>query len=247
MKKTRISATIFLITFLGVTLSTFASESAGSSAVDGAFLTLSLDVVHGHTAYRSFETTPRTRKTFSEICAKGKDVWVNNRKTSCVRSEVLDEGKGIEVDVAAAPPTSPESYFLVSAYPSTSMELRALSNDERLALTRSLENGDAGSPKTKITSSTLIRARAVSGGGRVYLFVATGQDREGNRLTHVFALTAGKARFLGELPDWPDKVVDLGRKGLVWAILNKSGDARVIQVLSLWPSIAPEMYAGEGG
>jgi hypothetical protein len=61
----------------------------------------------------------------------------------------------------------------------------------------------------------------------------------------VFSIADGQMAYAGKLPDWPEKLMNIGNTPQ--AIINLQGEARVIQVFSVWPRVEARMFAGEGG
>jgi hypothetical protein len=211
-----------------------ASDSDGDSGFDGAFLTLTGNVIHNHLALRSFKVTPSTRAAFVMACAHGKRIWINSRSAPCLSAEAKENDSAVQVEVSLDTDKSLSgSYYLVSVRSSAYASLRDLTEQERSALPH-------------ITTASLGHARAVNGRNRSLIFVPYGKDRDGNRLTYVFSVVDGQAAYVGKLPDWPEKLITIGHKDAPQVILNLKGDARVILVYSIWPRVAVEMFAGEG-
>jgi hypothetical protein len=223
-----------------------ASDSDGDSSYEGAFLTLSADIIHEHLAYRSFRVTQASRAAFVEACAHGKRIWVNGRSAPCLFAKVLDNGSAVQVEIPLDTMKFPfADYYLVSAKPVRYTAQRELNEQERRAIV-----GDAGAAAIRsagfpATTIDLGHAKAVNGKNLSLVFVSHGTDRDGNRLTYVFSVAAGQVTYAGKLPDWPEKLLDID--GVPQAIVNLQGDARIIEMFLIRPSVEAQMFAGEGG
>lgn len=220
-----------------------AADADGQSSFDGAFLSISSEIVHDHMALRSFAITPGTSMAFIDACARGKRIWINSQAIACLHAEAVENGSAVELEVAQdAIESAPVGYYLISTKPTRNAVLRALKELERNAMSEGAATVAAG---VHLTAAELGRAKAVDGKDRTLVFVAHGKDRDGNRPTYVFSIARGQAVYVGKLPDWPEKLTEIGRS--MQAIVNLHGDALVIQVFSLWPRVAGQMFAGEGG
>ena len=223
-----------------------AADSDGESTFDGAFLTISSDIVHDHLAFRSHQVTPSTRAAFVDACTHGKRIWINGRSTPCLTAETIENGVAVQVEVSQdIKISSSDTYFVVSTKPTANTLLRELNDQERGAM-----SGDAGaasiaSTGVHFTAADLAHAKAVNGKERSLVFLAHGKDRAGNRSTCVFSIAGGQIAYAGKLPDWPEKLMNIGNA--TQAIVNLHGEARVIQVFSTWPRVEAQMFAGEGG
>lgn len=238
------------VVFMALTMATsslmHASDSDGSSNLDGAFLTLSVDVIDGHLAFRSFSVTPSTRNAFVDACTHGKRIWLNGQSAPCVSANVVADSVVVQLEASkdADKALHIAGYCVVSARASSYAALRDTNDEERSAL-----QGYAASAASKptISATSLDHAKAVEGRGRSLVFVPYGKDRDGNRLTHVFSVSHGQVVYAGKLPDWPEKLIHIGHDDAPQVIVNREGDARVIQAFTIWPRVKPTMFAGEGG
>lgn len=234
---------------LGLMMSTcglHAADMDGDSGFDGAFLVLSGNIVHDHLVLRSFKVTPLTRAAFVEACAHGKQIWINGRSSPCLSAKAMENGSAIQVEVPQeAIKSSSDTYFLVSAKPAANAAWRELNELERGAMSADAGIAAAAAAGLHLTAAELGHARAVDGKDWSLVFVAHGKDRDGNRPTYVFSVADGKLAYAGKLPDWPEKLINIG--GVPQAIVNRQGEARVIQVFSTWPRVEAQMFAGEGG
>jgi hypothetical protein len=236
---------------LGLAIATFglhASESDGSSDFNGAFLTLYGDVDHGRVVFRSYQITPSTRDAFSKACTHGAQIWINGQHFSCLHSEMLKSSPAMQVEVSSDAEKSLSSrYYLVSVQQSTFATLRNLNERERSALQENVGTPEKGAASVHVTAASLSHAKATDGQNRSFVFIPYGKDKDGNRLTYVFAVSNGQSTYAGKLPDWPEKLVTIGRSDAPQAIINLGGNALVIQAYSIWPQVEVEMFVSEGG
>ncbi|MDF4004294.1 hypothetical protein P3W33_12915 [Luteibacter sp. PPL552] len=220
-----------------------AADADGRSSFEGAFLSISWDIVHDHMALRSFHVTPGTAAAFIDTCTHGKRIWVNGQAIACLHAELVENGSAVELETPQDAITyAPVGYYLVSANPTHGASLRALKEAESSAMREDAVNAAAG---THITAAELGRAKAVDGKDRTLVLVAHGKDRDGSRPTYVFSVVDGQATYADKLPDWPEQLIDIG--GVLQAIVNLHGEALSFQAFSLWPRVEAQMSAGEGG
>lgn len=223
-----------------------AADSDGESTFNGAFLTISGEIVHGHLALRSFKVTPATRVAFVDACTHGRRIWINSRSTPCLGAETIANGIAVQVEVSQdISLSSSATYFVVSAKPTANTSLRELNDHERGAVSGDPGTASIASTGAHFTAADLGHAKAVDGKDRSLVFVAHGKDRAGNRPTYVFSVANGQIAYAGKLPDWPEKLMNIGNAPQ--AIVNLHGEARVIEVFSTWPRVEAQMFAGEGG
>jgi hypothetical protein len=223
-----------------------AADSDGDSGFDGAFVTLSGDIVHDHLAFRSFKVTPATRAAFVEACTHGKRIWINGRSAPCLSAEAVENGSAVQLEVPQdASLSSSATYFVVSAQSAANTALRELNDQERDSMSGDVGTAAIVSTGVHFTEADLGHAKAVNGKERALVFVTHGKDRNGNRLTYVFSVAAGQVAYTGKLPDWPEKLMNIG--GALQAIVNLQGEARIVKVFSTWPHVQAQMFAGEGG
>lgn len=227
-----------------------ASDSDGSSNLDGAFLTLSAEFIQDHLAFRSFSVTPSTQKAFIEACTHGKRIWFNGHSTPCISAEVVADGVVVQGEMPRDTDRvlSGGDVYVVSVSPSRYATLRSMDEQERSALRGCAVTASAPSASMPVVSATSFdHAKAVDGQGRSMVFVPYDKDRNGNRLTHVFSVSNGQVVYVGKLPDWPERLIHIGHDGAPQVVVNRKGDARVIQTFTIWPRVEPTMFAGEGG
>ena len=223
-----------------------AADSDGDSTLEGAFVTLSSDIVHDHLAFRSFKVTQATRTAFVEACAHGKRIWINGRSVPCLSAEAMENGSAVQVEVPQdASMSSSATYYVVSAKPAASTAVRELNDQERGGMSGDASTAAIAATGVHFTETDLGHAKAVDGKERSLVFVAHGKDRNGNRPTYVFSMADGQMAYAGKLPDWPEKLMNIGNTPQ--AIIDLQGEARVIQVFSVWPRVEARMFAGEGG
>jgi hypothetical protein len=171
-----------------------AADSDGESSFEGAFLSISLNIVHDHMALRSFHVTPGTAAAFIDICTHSKRIWINNQAISCLHAELVENGAAVELEIPQDAITSaPAGYLLVSAKPTRGASLRALKEAESSAIQEDVINTAAG---IHVTAAELGRAKAVDSKNRSFVLVAHGKDRDGNRPTYVFAVADGQATYV---------------------------------------------------
>ncbi|MGN2248122.1 hypothetical protein ACFWZ3_15685 [Frateuria sp. GZRR35] len=219
-----------------------AADTDGESSFDGAFLSLSSDIVHDHMALRSFAVTPHTSAAFINACSHGRHIWINNQAITCLHAEAVENGSAIQLEIAQdAIRSAPVGYYLVSAKPTRNAALRALKEPER----DTMSEDAAAAAGVHITAAELGRAKAADGKDRTLVFVAHGKDHDGNRSTDIFSVAGGQVTYTGKLPDWPENLMDIS--GALQAIVNLHGEARIIQAFSTWPRVEAQMFAGEGG
>lgn len=221
-----------------------ASDSDGSSDLNGAFFTLSADVINDHIVFRSFRVTPSTRNAFVEACTHGKRIWFNGRAAPCISAEVVADGVVVQ---AVAPRAADRVHnalcYLVSVSASSYAALRETNEQER----STLRSYAASISRPAISPTDLHHAKAVDGRGRSLVFIPYGKDRDGNHLTHVFSVSNGEAVYAGKLPDWPEKLIHIGHDDAPQVIVNRACDACAIQAFTIWPRVEPTMFVGEGG
>jgi len=223
-----------------------AADSDGESTFDGAFLTISGAIVHDHVAFRSYQVTPSTRAAFVDACTHGKRIWINGRSSPCLAAETMKNGSAVQVEVPKdINLSSSDTYFVVSAKPTANTSLRELNDQERGVMSGDPGTASIASTGIHFTAADLDHAKAVNGKGRSLVFVAHGRDRAGNRPTYVFSVANGQTSYAGKLPDWPDKLMNID--SAPQAIVNLHGEARAIQVFSIWAHVKTQMFAGEGG
>jgi hypothetical protein len=225
-----------------------ASDSDGSSEFDGAFLTLYVVHDHEHLAFRSYQITPSTSDAFTKICTQGKQIWINDQHFPCLSSELVEGGPPVQVEISLdAEKSMFGNYYLVSVQPTSFAALRDLNEQECSALQESMDKTEKGSTMPHLLSASLKNAKAVDGRNRSFVFVPYGKDKDGNRLTHVLSVSNGQSTYIGELPGWPEKLVNIGHSDAPQVIVNLAGDALVFQSFSIWPKVEGKMFVGEGG
>lgn len=225
-----------------------ASDSDGSSDFDGGFLTFRVVEDHGHLAFLSYQVTPATRSTFTRACAKGEQVWVNGQHFPCLASELKDDGTTLQVEIPLdAEEKMSSSYYLVSVQPSSFAALRNLNEKERNSLQEKIEATGEDPGKPQVTTEGLAQARATDGPNRSLIFIPHGKSKHGNRPTYVFSVLNGEATYAGELPNWPEKLINIGRNEAPQVIVNLAGDTEAFQSYTIWPHVKMEMFVATGG
>lgn len=227
-----------------------ASDSDGSSNLNGAFLTLSAEFIQDHLAFRSFSVTPSTQKAFIEACTHGKRIWFNGHSTPCISAEVVADGVVVQGEMPRDTDRvlSGDDVYVVSVSASRYATLRSMDKQECSAMRGYAATASASSASRPVVSATsLDHARVMNGQGRSTVFVPYDKDRDGNRLTHVFSVSNGQVVYVGKLPDWPERLIHIGDDGAPQVIVNRKGDAHDIQTFTVWPRVKPTMFAGEGG
>ncbi len=224
-----------------------ASDSDGSSSFNGAFLTLSTDVANGHLIFRSFKVTPATAESFVGACSHHKRIWIDSVAVPCATGTAIEHGTAVQVEIPqdAGKAISAAGYFVVSAKPISWLALRGPNEQERVAMAGAAGTAAAAAAGLHLTAAELGHAKAVSGKDRALVLLVHGKDGNGNRPTYVFSITGYQVAYAGKLPDWPERLLEID--GAPQAVVNLHGEALIIKVLSLWPRVESQMFAGEGG
>lgn len=97
--KQRLARSSLAILWLLGAAALHAADTDGRSSFEGAFLSISSDIVYDHMVLRSFHVTPGTAAAFIDTCTHGKRIWINSQAISCLHAELVENGSAVELEI----------------------------------------------------------------------------------------------------------------------------------------------------